>query len=333
MNVLGKKVEELNLAKKLLESGELTQEEFNKLEQAYYGLYYALRRTEEEHILQKLTTEQRKKLHKYVLGIYGLLNKIEGLSSNLIYDKSTPTNRPILFVPTHVGKHDIEIISKFIKEHYRLLSGDFEHIQGKIDGAFLRFVGVEYFNEHIKEDRASIPDRIGKWLDEKDNAMWFIEGTWNMKPDKPMLHPYWGIVDVAKDHNAIIRPIGIDQYDRHFEVAIGENFDMKNYGNSKEDKLTAISDLRNVLSTLKYDIWEYRGVQKRSEIKEGEWEQYKEDRFAEWPGFNEEYIEPLIYKPKGITEPEEAYELIKKMPAKKENAFLFDKRNSGNLKI
>ena len=34
----------------------------------------------------------------------------------------------------YVGKYDIEVISEAIKEHYYLLSGDYEHIQGIIDG-------------------------------------------------------------------------------------------------------------------------------------------------------------------------------------------------------
>lgn len=333
MNILGNKVENLNKIKKMAEDNLMLQEEYDKMLEQYYMLYYKLREKEDNHILRRLTVKQRQKIYKYILRLFCLLNKIEGFNSNLLYDKSSPTDRPILFVPTHVGKHDIEIIANYIKKHFVLLSGDFEHIQGKIEGAFLRLVGVEYFNERVKKDRNSIPKRIGEHLNKKDNVMWFIEGIWNMTPEKPMLPPYWGIVDVAKKHNAIISPIGIDQYGKQFEVAIGENFDMSLYGEDVSEKIRAISDLRDVLSTLKYDIWESRGIYRRNEIDEKEWQKYVEERFLEWKGFDLEYIESLIYKPKGIIEPEKAYSEIKKLLPKKENAFLFDKRNAGNMKI
>lgn len=333
MNILAKRAEELSKAKKEFAEGHLEEQVYKNISDQYYELYYKLRKREEKHLICKLTTKQRQKLHKYVLMVYNLLNNIEGLSYHVIYDKSSYTDRPIIYAPTHVGKHDIEIISGIIKSHYWLLSGDFEHLQGKFDSAFLRIVGVEYFNEYVSSDRASIPERIGKHLDDHDNAMWFIEGTWNMTPNKPILPPYWGIIDTAKKHNAVICPIGIDQYDKHFVIAIGEHFDALNYGDTKEEKIKAITDLGDILAGLKFDIWESRGIYKREELNLSEWGAYIKDRFSEWPGFSLEYIKPLIYRPKGVVESEDAYQFTKKMIASKYNAFLFDKRNKGNLKL
>ena len=55
--------------------------------------------------------------------------------------------RPKIFVITHVGKYDIQVISEAIAQHYYLLSGDFEHIQGTIDNKFLNLNGALYFKK------------------------------------------------------------------------------------------------------------------------------------------------------------------------------------------
>ena len=92
-------------------------------------------------------------------------------------------------------------------------------------------------------------------------------------------------------------PIAAEQYGKHFEISIGKNIDMNQYGGDANEKSRAISELRDTLATLKWEIWENHPV-KRSEIREGEWDEYCEARFAEWPGFDREYIANLVFKPK-----------------------------------
>lgn len=130
------------------------------------------------------------------------------------------------------------------------------------------------------------------------NLMYFIEGTWNLTPNLPMLPCYWGIVDIAKEGNAIIVPVACEQYGKKFKVNIGENFDMNNYGEGNEEKSRAIGDLRDTLSTLKWEIWESEEPLKREELNGDEWDKYVEQRFSEWPYFNKEYIKDLVYRPK-----------------------------------
>ena len=90
------------------------------------------------------------------------------------------------------------------KEHYYLLSGDYEHLQGLIDEKFLSVNGVFYFNEKDKKDRKAVSGKMIEHLKQNGNLMYFIEGTWNLTPNLPMLPCYWGIVDIAKEGNAII---------------------------------------------------------------------------------------------------------------------------------
>ena len=155
--------------------------------------------------------------------------------------------------------------------------------------------------------------------------MYFPEGTWNMSPNLPMLPCYCGIVEIAQKSNAVIVPVAADQYGKHFKINIGENFDMLRYGNLKEEKSKAISDLRDTLATLKYEIWETE-PQKRSELSGNEWDKYCQDRFREWPYFSLEYIDGLVFKPKGVTEPAETFAHLKMLTPSRNNAFLFNKK-------
>lgn len=322
MNILAEK------QKKMYDEN-LTEEERNEAEKDFFDTYYKLRSIEEKR-LDKLSLEQRKKLHGLILGIYKLKNRLGGFSYEIINNKKTYTDRPVIFAVTHIGKFDIEVVSEAIKEHYYLLSGDYEHIQGIIDSPFLAMNGVIYFNEKDKNDRKQVSSKMIDHLNDGGNLMYFIEGTWNITPNLPMLPCYWGIVDIAKKGNAIIVPVACEQYGKHFKVNIGENFDVLNYGNNVEDKSIAINDLRDTLATLKWEIWESEDILIRSELKGDEWKKYVADRFKEWPYFNEEYIDGLVYKPKNVTERDEVYAPIKKLVPNKNNAFLFNKRLSNN---
>ena len=322
MNILAEK-------QKYMFEKSITKEEYLTRENEFLKLYYELRRKDENKWWSKLTLEQRKSIHWLILQIYKIKNHLGGFSYEILSDKKTKTDRPIIFAVTHVGKFDIEVISEAIKEHYYLLSGDFEHIQGIIDAPFLGLNGVFYFNEKDKNDRKAVSQKMINHLNNNGNLMYFIEGTWNLSPNLPMLPCYWGIVDIAKKGNAIIVPIAAEQYGKKFVVNIGENFDMNLFGNSLEDKSFAIDTLRDTLATLKWEIWENVSRLNRKDVTNDMWNKYVSDRYSEWPYFNDEYIADLIYKPKGVVTNEEAYAHIKKLVPKKENAFLFNKRNKG----
>lgn len=268
-----------------------------------------------------MTLRQRLKLHKLILLIYKVKNRMGGFTHEVIGDKRSQTDKPVIFAVTHVGKFDIEVVSEAIQSHYYLLSGDYEHLQGIVYAPFLALNGVIFFNETVKEDRRCATERMIRLLQEGGNLMYFPEGAWNLSPNLPMLPCYWGIVDIARQGGAVIVPVAAEQYGKHFKVNIGENFDMSVYGDGAEEKSRAIGDLRDVLATLKYEIWETVPA-KRTQLAVDEWEQYIEERFSEWPYFNLDYIAGLIYHPKGVTPPEDAFAHMDKLIPSKENAFL-----------
>lgn len=302
MNILGKEQE------KIFEDG-ISCEELEQRKKEFLELYFKFRKKEEEQWYSKLTLEQRKKLHSLILKIYKLKNKLGGFTYELIKDERETTDRPIIYVPTHIGKFDIENISEAIGNHYYLLSGDFEHIQGIIDAPFLAINGVFYFNEKVKEDRKQVTEKMINHLLNGGNLLYFVEGTWNLTPNLPVLPVYWGIVDIAKKTNAIIIPIGVEQYDKNFKINIGRNFDFNIYGDSYEEKTRAINDLRDTLATLKWEIWETEKATRES-LDYKVWEEYINERFAEWPGFNKAYIQSLIFRPKNVVTPKDVFEQL-----------------------
>ncbi len=316
--------------KKLYEKG-ITEEELKKREEEFLKLYYKLRKKDEGKIWNRLSLKQRQKIHWIILNIYRIKNRLGGFDYELINDKREKTDRPIIFAVTHVGKFDIEVVSEAIKEHYYLLSGDYEHIQGIIDSPFLSLNGVFYFNEKVKDDRKLVTEKMINHLNDGGNLMYFIEGTWNLSPNLPMLPCYWGIVNIAKEGNAIIVPIAAEQYGKNFKINIGKNFDMTQYEDTIEGKSCAINDLRDVLATLKWEIWETEPQLIREDIIGDEWTNYVSERFKEWPYFNEEYIEGLIYKPKDVVTRQEVYGPVKKLVPNRNNAFLFNKRLKDNI--
>ena len=291
MNVLSKELE------KLLQK-ESDEEKYQKARTRFLKHYYRLRQKEDKRLFNRLSLEYRRKIHKYILGIYALKNRLGDFSYEVLRDNRADSSSSVIFAITHVGKYDIEVVSEAIKEHYYLLSGDYEHLQGTIDAAFLALNGVFYFNEKVKKDRKAVCDKMIDHLKQGGNLMYFPEGTWNLSPNLPVLPCYWGIIDIARAGGATIVPVAAEQYGKHFVINIGESFNVNLYENNVEGKTIAITDLRDAMATLKWEIWESRPLQPRSELQAGEWEDYIHDRLAEWPYFTEEYIEGMIFRKK-----------------------------------
>lgn len=321
MNILG------NEQKALFEKDK-NEVGYPEAEKRYYDLYYRLRKENENKFYNKLTLQQKQSFHKILLLTFIIKNKLSGFSYEIIKNNRQSTARPIIFAITHIGKFDVEIMSEAIREHYTLLSGDYEHMQGTINEFFLGLNGVVYLNESVKSDRASAVEKMIDVLLDGGNLMYFPEGNWNLSPNLPVLPCYWGIVNVAKKGNAIIVPIAIEQYDKHFKINIGENIDMRLYGDTVEEKSKAITVLRDCFATLKYEIWETEPLE-RAEITKSYWRDYVEKRLSEWPGSNENDILATTYKPKGITKNSEAFAHLQKLSVNHHTAFLFNKDLKG----
>lgn len=287
--------------------------------------YYAMRKQSEESLLGRLSMSQRKQLHPLMLQIIKLKNRMEGISVEVLNDRRKKGGKTTIFAVTHVGKSDVEAVSEAIGSHYTLLSGDYERMQGTINETFLKLNGVVYVCEHDREDRRSAIGRLVEQLAQGVNLMYFPEGTWNLSDHLPVLPCYWGIIEVAQRGDAVIVPVAAEQYEKHFVVNIGEEIDVKPYG---EDKGVAIGIVRDAMATLKWKIWESRPRVKRQDIPKDEWTSFIQQRLAEWP-LTQEEVWNAVFLPKEITPPRDAFAHLATIQINQRNAFLL----KGNRKI
>ena len=98
--------------------GNLNEQEYKIKQKEFLELYYKLRKKEESAWYSKLSLEQRKKIHKFILALYKVKNRLGGFSYQILGDERTWADRPIIFVVSHVGKFDVEVVSEAIKDHY-----------------------------------------------------------------------------------------------------------------------------------------------------------------------------------------------------------------------
>ena len=95
---------------KIFETG-LTDEERILREEKFNNLYFQLRHKDETGFFGRMSHKSRKRIHWLILAIYTIKNRIGRFTYEIIDDKRTKSDRPIIFAVTHVGKFDIEVIS------------------------------------------------------------------------------------------------------------------------------------------------------------------------------------------------------------------------------
>lgn len=296
----------------------------NKNNQLYdLKKYYEQREKLEKTLLSKLSLSKRRKLYPILRTIIEVRNKLNGYKIKCIGNKSTLTDKPKIFSITHIGKLDIETVITYIKEHFILLTGDFEDLYGTVDGTFLFLNGCVFVRKDDAADRHLSKEKMIQVLKSGSNVMWFPEGAWNLSPNLPMLQMPYGIIDAAQQTDAVIIPIGIEEYGKNFIVNIGENF----YVNKNKDNLIPeIQRLRDCMATLKYEIWESVSLVSRSQIPA--FSEIKEDflneRFSQWT-LERERVFGWVFKPKDIVTADEAYEHLDLIIPNLSNAFLFNK--------
>lgn len=297
--------------------------------------YIERRNKYEKSLLYRLNHRTRKLIHPILLSLIKAKNKFSGFEIIKIHSKIEQTKKPKIFCITHIGKYDIEICSEVLKEHYYLLSGDFENLHGTIDGGLIELNGIIYLNKSDKEDKTKSKEKCIEILKQSGNIMWFPEGIWNLSPNLPVLPLPYGIIEVAVKADAIIVPVAIEQYDKEFRINIGSSFWLDDYINRFTDmtelQLVAISDLRDILATLKWEIWESKPMLLRRKVSKDYFEIFINTRLAEWHGFTYSDVIARQFHPKGIISPDEASAYLSDLQPNRNNAFLF--RQPNHMKV
>lgn len=234
--------------------------------------------------------------------ILKLQRKVNHQTVEIIQYTEKPDNKQVVFVVSHIGKWDFEIVNEQIRDHFYVIASDFINMNGTIGGIFMKANGVVFVDVDNKEDRKNSLKFLKQVIEQGDNVMIFPEGTWNLDENHIINDIHFGAVDIALEKQAIIIPIAIEQFGKRFVINMGnvynpteikEQFTNISYKQLEDNcqlkdkiKLTANTILRDQLATLKYEIWEREGVYERSEISPGYWQDFIEQRKKEWPGYS-----------------------------------------------
>lgn len=286
----------------------------------------------------------KKHLRPLLRTVLFIQRKLKKQTVEFISRELPEVSSPIVFVVTHIGKYDFEIVNEVIKNHFHIIASDFMHMYGNINGFFMEANGVIFMDIDSKEDRENSRKMMLKVLEQGDNMMIFPEGTWNLSENAIVKDLHLGAVDIALEKSAIIVPIAIEQYGSRFVVNIGKAFnpeivkaeftkmayrDLNENDNlehllKKQIKLATNQELRDRLATLKWEIWEKEGVFKRNSIPYDYWKAFIEERCAEWPGYSmDEQIRNGCF-PADKREYNNMLQEICRMKIHERNAFLFN---------
>lgn len=319
-----------------LEKKEMSLEELS----AYYR---ELRKISYENQDPVKGIEIRKKLHVLTRQIVKLEKLLSNYSVKILSDERIKTNKPKVYVVTHVARYDIEASIEAIKENAFILWGDVGELYRRPEMLLLKAIGIipvdvevkdennQQEVESIKEDKHISLETMIKVLKQKGNVELFPEGAWNITDNMVVMKLFSGAVEAAIRGEADIIPVAIDKdKNNNYYVKIGKNINTSNM--KLEDKKQEAENLRSILAGLKYDIWEeiakVEGPTMRSEMPSDAREQYINDIMKDSDNnYTIESIEKTRYKEKGVTSPEEAFAHLGRIQVNKNTAFLFKDAN------
>lgn len=203
----------------------------------------------------------RQRIHYLLLLLIKVERKLSKERLKILFDKRKPASKPKVYACTHIGGNDVQRVFEAIREHAYLFIGDPKELYWDAMGAVLKANGAICFETYSKPDRKIAYKRAVELLREGGNLLIFPEGAWNITVDLPVMHLYLGAARMAIETDAEIIPVAIEQYGKMFVVNIGENI-----GTTKSDAEILTEILRDQLATLKWEIWESRGIFQRKKM-------------------------------------------------------------------
>lgn len=206
----------------------------------------------------------RKLLHKLILSILKAECLFSGVKVNITGDARIPTDKPIVYACTHIGRYDVESAFIALKDHFYVFMGDPGKVYRNVEGLLLHLNGVLFIETDSREDRMIGKETAINLLHEGGNLLIYPEGAWNITENQVVMKLFTGAVEMAIRGGADIVPVAMEQYGNIYHVNIGRNIDCSTV--PLEKKREKSDELRDILCTLKWEIWEKAGVSKRADI-------------------------------------------------------------------
>ena len=231
------------------------------------------------------------------------IQKVNSLSAKIL---NLDSKRPIIFVCNHGTSFDVPIALGAIKKHTYLLAA--KQPLEKVDETFFNLNGTIYIDRKSKEDMAVSKEAMLELLSKDKNILVYPEGTWNMTDSNLMHEMKWGIIDIAKEADAIIVPLALD-YDFDTKVCkykFGEAIDVKELS-LKE----GIQVVRDKMATLRWDLFETKQVVERKNV-DIELERKKiMHSVEEYPKLDYDYEKSVVFHSQPT--PDEVFEPIRNL--------------------
>ena len=263
----------------------------------------------------------RKRVHGLVISLIKLNCAVSGMKLTVIGDHRRKADHPLIYACTHVGRYDIEMAFQTIRDPLWLFMGDPGLVYKDLDGLILWFNGVIFTDTAYVEDRYIGKETCLKTLEQGGNLLIYPEGAWNITENQVVMPLFTGTAEMAIRTGAEIVPIAIEHYGKHYYANVGENISPAGYELSQKQLLT--DHLRDVLCTLKWEIWEQFPSTSRASLPVDAAEQYLAEIMSQSEnGYTvEEIIRTRFHRKE--TSPEEAFAHLKRLVPCRENAFLF----------
>lgn len=264
--------------------------------------------------------------HAFLVGIIATERKKKKQTYSIISDKRKRTSKPIIYACTHIGYDDVSIIYEVIKRPAYAFLGDPKSLYRSLEGLLLFLNGCISIELQCKSDRMVAKETAKELLRNGGNLLIFPEGAWNITENLPVMKLFPGAVSIAMATGSEIIPVAIEQYGKEFILNIGENIDF-----SKRETISekhAVDELRDIMCTLKWGIYEYRKMRKREKLTEDYWKNFVENVWGEQSDemVTLEEIHRGRYRDKDICEAQEAFNFYKQLSPSRNNAFLWRDR-------
>ena len=254
----------------------------------------------------------RKLIHHLTVKILMLNRMLMKQTLTIIGDKRIDNGKPRIYAVTHIGRYDIEISVEALKDNAYFLWGDPKELYLRPERIILEMIGMNFVDTHYKEDRHIALENMVKIAKSGGNNHVYPEAAWNITPNLVVMPLFTGCIEAGIRGGADVIPVAIEQYDKDYYVNIGENIDCSKM--KMEDKRIETDKLRDAMCTLKWEIWEQKGISKRKDLPDNYEETFINNIMKDTDnGYTVEDIEKERFHDKNITTYEEAFAFQKKL--------------------
>ena len=264
-------------------------------------------------------------MHHLMLPGLVLERKLKNRRLTILADRRSPgPARPTVYACAHIGGCDVESAFEAIHDPCFLFMGDPGPVYRSFDGLVLALNGLICLETRDKLDRHIAKERGAALLAKGGSLLIYPEGAWNVTENEPVMKLFPGAASFALDSGADIVPLALERYGDHYYAIIGPEIHTAGLTGTDAKALTA--QLRDILATLKWEIWAHQGLHSRAALPPDYAETQFYPMFAPVQGYGLQDALETRYHDKHQTTPEEAFSHLDSLIPNHQNAFLFRNR-------